>query len=82
MKSIKISLLLSASLLFANQQSILAQVQKSNAPVYVNDAERNTRVQANLKIIQESNDLALQQRAMQLYNPLAKRNRWMSLCPF
>jgi len=82
MKSIKISLLLSASLLFANQQSILAQVQKSNAPVYVNDAERNTRVQANLKIIQESNDLALQQRAMQALQSIGQAESVDVIVPF
>jgi hypothetical protein len=82
MKTIKITLLLGAGLLFANSISLVAQVQKSNAPVYVNDEERNARVQANLKIIQESKDVAQQQRAMQALQTIGQAESVDVLVPF
>lgn len=82
MKTIKITLLLGAGLLFANSTSLVAQAQKSNAPVYVNDAERNSRVQANLKIIQESNDVAQQQRAMQALQSIGQAESVEMIVPY
>ena len=82
MKTIKITLLLGAGLLFGNPNSLLAQVQKSNTPVYVNDAERSSRVQANLKIIQESNDIAQQQRAMQALQSIGQAESVDVIVPF
>ncbi|MHA8049534.1 DUF1080 domain-containing protein [Aquirufa sp. ROCK-SH2] len=82
MKTIKITLLLGAGLLFGNPNSLLAQAQKSNTPVYVNDAERSSRVQANLKIIQESNDIAQQQRAMQALQSIGQAESVDVIVPF